>query len=293
MRYTVFFYVVLTLLAVKLGQIQSLQYDTMDTYKKIIDVRGTNGGTFSSGILKSHSGSTYTPNRVKTLTISAPTGYSLFAAFSLLDLRPNSQDSITLVSVGEKSRQYTYSNAYGFKNRKYYHNEDVITFYAPKGQIAVTFSTGPYYYTGGYDGFELVYTTQTNWTNFNCDSSNFQCNNGRCIANALRCDDHNHCGDRSDQRYSYCYDFPATSRGTTVGIISGVVFLGIAIACGIFIVVRRARSRTEIRGVITTHPPTNNLSSYPPSYPQPGTCYPPPPPAYSQYNQGVTNPGYQ
>lgn len=85
---------------------------------------------------------------------------------------------------------------------------------------------------------------------------------------------------------------PNHPSGSVAGIVIGVVFVCIAVACCIFIIIRRAsRSRNETR--IIHRPPPTNMPGYPPSFPEPVTThYPPPPPPYSPYNQGVSNPNY-
>lgn len=68
----------------------------------------------------------------------------------------------------------------------------------------------------------------------------------------------------------------------------------IAVACAIYIKIRRARVRkTVTRRVVSQNPPPINAQGYPPPYSEPGMIYPPPPP-YSPYqSQGMVNPGYQ
>lgn len=66
----------------------------------------------------------------------------------------------------------------------------------------------------------------------------------------------------------------------------------IAVACVIYVMIRRAKLRKiETRTYANQHPPPTNIQGYPPPYLEPGTVYPPPPPPYTPY-QGVTNPGY-
>lgn len=279
MKFVVLLFAVL---AVNIKQIYSLQVDTMDTFKTKLKLTDTSS-SFSSGILKSHFAFRYSANMNKTLWLSAPPGYSIFVGIRLLDLRPNNLDSLTLYENGS-TKVFRYSNRWNYRNRIYDSSETLNTFYAKTGQMNVTFFTGPYS-TDGYDGFELIYTVQD--PRPYC--TNYKCNNGKCISSWFTCDGHNHCGDRSDQKNCA---FPTYNNGSRIGgIVAGVVFLLIAVMCAIFIIVRRTtRSRTEIR---TIHcPPTSQPGYVPGPYPEPGTCYPPPPPPYSQYNQGVTNPGF-
>lgn len=70
--------------------------DSMDTWKTEINLNNPSSVFATSGILKSHLGSSYTGNRNKTLFLLAPTGYSILAAIRLLDLRPYNQDSLTV-----------------------------------------------------------------------------------------------------------------------------------------------------------------------------------------------------
>lgn len=281
-------YIVLTIsvLLLILGQHVKalyLQEDTMDTWKSTIVLSPPSSGTLSSGILKSHIGSSYTTGRNKTLYVNVPYGYSLMVSIRYIDLRPNSQDKLTLFSVDKAVFPKEYSNFYSFKNKRDFPLEEE-TYYIPSGNLGVTFATGPWSLSiSDYDGFKLVYTVQG--SSIRCNSRNFYCNNLRCIADVLKCDGHNHCGDRSSERN--CFDF---NPGRLTGIIFGSVFLVIAAAIGVYVVFRRRRGYIS-ETIVTSHPPPpTNIPSYPPSYPQQGIYYPPPPPAYSQ---GVTNPGYQ
>ena len=52
-----------------------------------------------------------------------------------------------------------FSNNHPQRWREYDSSETLKTFYAPDGQLAVTFFTG-LGVTWGYDGFELFYTVQ-------------------------------------------------------------------------------------------------------------------------------------
>lgn len=71
----------------------------MDTYKSAIHLSDPFHGSSSSMVLKSHTGGKYPSSTTKTLSIVAPTGYGLFAALKVLDLRPNAKDYLSVSYV--------------------------------------------------------------------------------------------------------------------------------------------------------------------------------------------------
>ena len=287
MRSILFFLSVLLLMKLSYGKILLLNVEYMDSFTNQINVRDPWWGSSSSGILKSHFGSSYASGKNKTLLLSAPIGYSMLAAIKFVDFRPSRQDTLTLFDYKEQVRPLQLTNFYSVRRKMYFPQEEK-TFFAPSGQLGVTFTTGPYRSVNQYQGFELTYTVQAG--PLKCNRDDFRCTNGRCIASILPCDGHNHCGDLSSENNCRSDNFKLPSSGRIAGIISGTIFFMIAVACIIFIVIRRAaRDKTRAQGVIT-HPPPMNPSDYPPAYPQPGTYYPPPPPPYSE---GVTNPGFR
>ncbi|ELT93248.1 hypothetical protein CAPTEDRAFT_228310 [Capitella teleta] len=72
---------------------------------------------------------------------------------------------------------------------------------------------------GVFRGFEIVYSA---YRLPPCDSTEFECSNGMCIHADLRCDDIQHCGDKSDE--IGCTDDAESDApgGVNTGLVAGV-----------------------------------------------------------------------
>ncbi|CAL1538168.1 unnamed protein product [Lymnaea stagnalis] len=75
----------------------------------------------------------------------------------------------------------------------------------------------------------------------------FKCGNGRCIPAFLKCDNYDHCGDKSDESTTLCNRVSESSRGSDYSISIGViipmvvsVFL-VIVMCLLIIFIRRCR----------------------------------------------------
>ncbi|WAR03059.1 hypothetical protein MAR_009617, partial [Mya arenaria] len=112
-----------------------------------------------------------------------------------------------------------------------------------------------------------------------CDSSEYECSNGRCIDNSITCNGYNPCGDYSD-----C----SLSAGSITGIVAGclsfafVVFIVTAIFCRRRRLLLQARPVVQHNQVATVSTTVGNTYNQP--FPQQQYGAPPPYP-------GIQGPG--
>lgn len=121
-----------------------------------------------------------------------------------------------------------------------------------------------------YSGFDMVITS---YHTGSCGSEEFNCNNGRCIDNSLKCNDYNSCGDNSDCKFTF------TIGGITGAAVGGTVFILIIVI--IAVVVCRRRRRRKLYQTPPTHTTYSSTSTTSYGYNQPAsTQYSTAPPAY-------------
>ncbi|XP_054709009.1 uncharacterized protein LOC129218711 [Uloborus diversus] len=263
---------------------EAIQVVTMDTYKTDITLESTLWDSSSSLILKSHSTYSYRTGMSKRLNINAPIGSGLVVTIRLLDFRPNCIDNLTLYDNNNRN-QVMYCN-HGRTPQSDYDKNERKTFYVSTGRLGVIFNTDRFGSTILYRGFQLTVTVVNRYP---CRSYEYYCRNQRCIADGIRCDGYNHCGDGSSE--INCYNSRRTGR--TVGIAIGSIFLVIGIIMALVYGMRRCKSQTEIETVVTTHQPPTYPVNPPPAYTTSINSQAYPPPGYTTYPQGHANPTYR
>lgn len=122
----------------------------------------------------------------------------------------------------------------------------------------------------GYRGFEIMFT-QYRWGK--CNFSEFQCDvEKRCIWDGLRCDNHDNCGDYSDEICGY-----TSYTSAIVGGVIGIVIV-ICVCAAIFFIIRKRRTTDSTTTyLISPTPMVSPATIYnperPPAYPSQGGGY--------------------
>lgn len=218
-------------------------------------------GSYKQIRLKLTSSSSYDPDMRCEFTVNTGSGSQLMVYFKDIDIEYSSGCQTDYLELHDGSSLSNPTIAGGKKCGSvtpygvYRTTGSYLTFYFKSG--------GPYRYHSGFDMIITSYHTGA------CHSSEYDCDNGRCIADSLTCNGNNPCGDHSD------------CEGLTVGGIAGVVIGGIAFTIIIIVIVVVCRRRRVL--YVQRGPPVATVTASSYGYNQPTPQQYGSPPAYQQY----------